>query len=354
MLWRTHIRIGYEVLRRLRISKTSIEARSLREGIITPDKWKDFPHHHSKGREISKHIIEARKLFLKDDLKKACFHLGVALHYIQDSYTSLTSRSKHHARWEEQMDQAYFNDNLTQLVKKAFHVGSGRFAEYQERAELLSHEIEGKEATLHIATLSEPARARREWGKPYVDVNFALRASYLVSKAVFARKNYLNLQRNLDFTHQVYEEKLQYTEILFANKIVELVGKRNEREKRKRKGGFLQSVRNLFLTLSSQMQGFKAKRKLSKYEKQKHLHEVLSKYEKAVKTLVAPHYLWYIYDIHQIKLSIVRKELLSISEVSEYLRIEESSARELVYQNKLPCYRLKGRELFKRSEIGQI
>lgn len=194
----------------------------------------------------------------------------------------------------------------------------------------------------------------REWGKPYVDVNFALRASCLVSKAVFARKNCLKLQKDLDITHLKYGKKLQETEILFANKIVESIGKRNELEKRKMKGGFLQILRNLFLTLSSKMHEFKANRKLSKYEKQKHLRDVLSEYENAVETLVAPHYLWYIYNIPQIKLSIVRKELLSFSEVSEYLRIEESFARQLVDQNRISCYRLKGRELFRRSETEQI
>jgi len=254
------------------------------------------------------------------------------------------------------MDQAYFNDNLSQLVKNAFNDRSDRFKEYQGLAELLSHETEGKEAILHIATMPGPGFTfwGREWGKPYVDVNFALRASYLVSKAVFARKDCLKLQKDRDITHLVYEKKLQDTEILFANKIVESIGKRNELEKRKIQSGFLRIIRNFFLTLSSKMQGFKAKRKLGKYEKQKHLHDVLSKYKNAVEGLVAPHYLWYIYDIHQIKLSIVKKELLSLSEVSEYLQIEERFARELVDQDKLPCYRLKYRELFKRSETGQI
>ena len=119
------------------------------------------------------------------------------------------------------------------------------------------------------------------------------------------------------------------------------------------KSGFLKIVRNLFLTLSSKIHEFKANRKLSKYEKQKHLKEVLIEYENAAETLVAPHYLWYIYDIPQIKLSIVKKELLTFSEVSEYLRIKESFARELVDQTKISCYRLKGKELFRRSETGQ-
>jgi len=65
MLWRTHIRIANEVLYKLEISKSNPEAASLREGIIAPDKWKDFPHHHNKEKEIEKHVMNARN---------ACMH----------------------------------------------------------------------------------------------------------------------------------------------------------------------------------------------------------------------------------------------------------------------------------------
>lgn len=121
MLWRTHIRIVNKILSELKISKFGFEASRFREGVVAPDKWRDFPHHYGKSRSIEKNIMKARSFFLNDELANACFHLGVALNYIQDSYVSLSSRSRHHACWEEQMDEAYFTNNLQQLVERAFY-----------------------------------------------------------------------------------------------------------------------------------------------------------------------------------------------------------------------------------------
>ena len=57
MLWKTHIRIIREVLNRIGISPSSPEASRMREGVITPDKRKDFPHHH--GKEQAKEAEKA-------------------------------------------------------------------------------------------------------------------------------------------------------------------------------------------------------------------------------------------------------------------------------------------------------
>jgi len=213
MLWRTHIRIAYKILDRLGIPKSSPEAASLREGIITPDKWKDFPHHHDKESDIEEHIMKARGFFLDNDLEKACFHLGVALHYVQDSYTSLSTRSEHHTRWEEQMDEAYFVDNLHRLVEKTFYDRPDRREEYSERADMLSEKTEGKEATLQLATMPGPGLSfwsYREWGKPHVDVNFALKASYLISESVFGPKSCTKLKGELKSIPQEYQSNLKH------------------------------------------------------------------------------------------------------------------------------------------------
>jgi len=68
MLWKTHIRIANEVVRKLGISKSSIEADRLREGSVTPDKWKDYPHHYDKSGSIREHILEDKKF-----TKQHCF-----------------------------------------------------------------------------------------------------------------------------------------------------------------------------------------------------------------------------------------------------------------------------------------
>jgi hypothetical protein len=96
MLWKTHRRITEEVMRKLRIPLTSGEISALKEGVIAPDKWKNYPHHHGKSNAIKQHLVTARYLFLQGDLLNAYFNLGVALYYIQDSYTSFPSFYPNH------------------------------------------------------------------------------------------------------------------------------------------------------------------------------------------------------------------------------------------------------------------
>lgn len=354
MLWRTHIRMANEILYRRGVSKSSFEVTHFREGVIAPDKWRDFPHHHGKERSIEKHIMKARGFFLNNELAKTYFHLGVALHYIQDSYTSLSTRSKHHTRWEEQIDQAYFTDDLQQLVERTFYNRPDRREEYLERAKLLSGKIEGKETTLRLATLPSPGLSYwgyRKWGKPYVDANFALRVSYLISKSVFAPKRCPKLQEELNHVRREYETRLKEAEISIANSVVESIRKRNELEKRKRKNGFLQKMKNGFLTVTSKKYGFDAKRKFEQYRKKKHLTAVLKEYKRASENAIASHRDWYHYDVPKINLNAVEKDLLSVQEASKHLGVEESYIRELIANDAISGYYIENEELVRRSEL---
>ena len=356
MLWRTHIRISYKILDRLGIPKSGAEAASLREGIIAPDKWKDFPHHHDKDSDIEEHIMKARGFFLDNDLENACFHLGVALHYVQDSYTSLSTRSEYHTRWEEQMDEAYFTDNIQRLVEKAFYNRPDRREEYMELADFLSEKIEGKEATLRLATMQGPGLSfwgYREWGKPYVDVNLALKASYLIAESVFGPKINPELQEKLKSVQREYENKLKEAEVSFANSIIESVRRKYEMENRKRKDGVFQTIKNGFWIGMAKRYEFRANRKLDRYKQQKHLIEVLKEYRKVMDKAVMPHRYWYHYNIPTIQLDVVDKELLSVGEASENLQIEESVIRDLIARNMILRYCVRDEELISKSELAK-
>jgi len=312
MLWRTHIRIANGVLRKLGMSTSSVEANRLRDGVVTPDKWKDYPHHEGKSGAIRKYILGARKLFLNDDLTNACFNLGVALHYIQDSYTTLSSRSRHHTRWEQQIEQSYFVDNLEELVASAFHDRPYQREEYGKIAKLLSNEVEGKEETLKLATMPGPGLSswsNRKWGRPNVDLNFAFRVSFVVAKSVFnPKKTYPKLQTELKHLLMEYEDKLREAENVLANKIVELIEKRDALKKG-RKNGVFTTVRNYFRALSSKIYGYRAESKIKKYEQQKHLKAIVRKYKKNANIRVAPHSDWYNIIIPEIDVNIVERRL---------------------------------------------
>lgn len=120
MLWKTHIRLANEILYELGVSKSSVEAERFRKGSVAPDKWGDYPHHYGKEGEIRRYLLEARRAYLKGDMPSALFSLGVAFHGVQDSYTSLTSRSQKHTSWEEQIEEAQLVSDLANLVEWSF------------------------------------------------------------------------------------------------------------------------------------------------------------------------------------------------------------------------------------------
>jgi len=357
MLWKTHIRIANEVLRKLGIPKSSIEADRLREGSVTPDKWKDYPHHYGKSGSIREHILEARKFFLRGDLSKAYFDLGVVLHYIQDFYTSLSTLSDYQRRWEQQIEQAYFVEDLEELVRSVFRDREDRIEEYIEMIRLLSEEIEGKEDTLRLATLPGPGQPF--WGvciggRPDVDLNFALRASLIITQSVLGSRTSPKLKAQLRHLLREHEAKLRDTETIFANEIVELIKKRDELKKRRRKDGIFPTLQSYFLTLLSKIHNLRAQSKMKKYEQQKHLERVARAYPLRVQELIAPHRDWYNITIPQIDINIIEKELLLIQEASASLGISETITQDLVKKGEIACYYVKNKELIRKSELRKV
>jgi len=113
MLWKTHIRISNEVLRKLGINLSSEVYSKFKDGILAPDKWKDYPHHHGKSQRIKNNLIQARQWYLKEKLPNAFYYLGVALHYIQDSYTSVISyRGPNNQIWHQNYEQYIENSEF--------------------------------------------------------------------------------------------------------------------------------------------------------------------------------------------------------------------------------------------------
>ena len=112
MLWKTHLRITFSVMKRLGIPLSDLEVSKLKEGVIDPDKWRDYPHHYKKEKEIQNNLWFSRQHLLIDDFPNAYYYLGVALHYVQDSYTSMASFYPNHHSWEESIEKYDVVSNL--------------------------------------------------------------------------------------------------------------------------------------------------------------------------------------------------------------------------------------------------
>jgi len=352
MLWKTHIRIANEILFILGLPKSSPEANQLRQGSIAPDKWKDFPHHEGKSKDIKYRLLKSRECYLKNNLTEAYFNLGVALHYIQDGFTTLTSRSRHHTRWENQIEQSYFTDDLQYIVDRAFQYDSDRKQEYHRYSRILSNDVKGRDDTLRIASMKGPGISywqTRRYGKPYVDLNFALRASYVIAKSVLSSKHNPDLQKKLYETEKDYQTKLRETEIQTAKELIELINKYNEL-KTKENDGFFKSLLNKIHTWKTKI---KTNHSLDRYERKEHLRKIANEYQNVVSRITLAHSGWHNYSVPTLDINSIEKELLTKQEVIEDLGINESTLLNLMSKKTLSSYTVENKELFKRSEIEE-
>jgi hypothetical protein len=170
MLWKTHLRISKEAMYRLRVPLSNSESSMFKEGVIAPDKWNNYPHHYGKSNEIQQYLIAARGLYRRGDLVNAYFNLGVALHYIQDSYTSVVSynspnRQTWHHNWEQSMQDSVFVNNFDVDLEKTINLHLwNRDAERQRSLWLASLLCREASARLAVSTLTGAILFKRKLG----------------------------------------------------------------------------------------------------------------------------------------------------------------------------------------------
>jgi len=354
MLWKTHLRISFEVLRRLGISLSNEVAESFKNGILAPDQWKDYPHHHGKSESIKEYLMKSRGCFLQDDLPNAFFHLGVALHYIQDSYTSMASFYPKHRSWEEDIEYANFTYDLEKAID---HSLSNKWYERDrclQLANILSNKAEGRDNTLYMATLSGHA-ASKSFAKPIVDLNLGLRASYAVTESVLSSKNCPALEDKLRDGLSNYEALMRTAEAELSNKIIRLVNERDDLEKRKvPQTGIVSKIRNWILGIRIALKDSAVDSNNNYYTQQKHLEKVVREYMKAANITVIPYSGWYNFQIPKINPNVVDRELLSVQEIAEGSGESEHVLRESLNRVNVSTYHVGNRELVRRTELNRF
>jgi len=300
MLWKTHVRIGFEVLNRLGISLSPEVAQKFKDGIIAPDKWKNYPHHHGKSEDIELYLMKSRGYFLKNDMPNALFHLGVALHYIQDSYTSFASFYPKHHSWEESIDCANFTYDLEKTITYSLRKKWNERDRCLRLARALSKKAQGRDNTLYMATLSGHS-ASKSFAKPIVDLNLGLRASYVITESVLSSKNCLALESKLRDGLSNYVVVMINAEVELSNKIIRLTNKRDDLKKRREpSSGTVSKIKNWILGIRIRLKDLAVNSNYKSYTKQKHLEKVVTEYIKAANRTVAQYVGWYNFQIHML------------------------------------------------------
>ena len=111
MLGSTHRFLGDQISGYLGLNET--EKSILRESITFPDFEGNFPHHDNKYIEINWSLKNSRYYYLLNN-QKYLFYLGVALHYIQDGWTTNPRLRDLHTAWERRIDEIQNNLGITQ------------------------------------------------------------------------------------------------------------------------------------------------------------------------------------------------------------------------------------------------
>jgi excisionase family DNA binding protein len=359
MLWKTHIRISNEVLRRLGITLPDDVYAKFKEGVLAPDKLKDYPHHYGKSDTIATNLMYARQFYLKDNLPDTFYWLGTAFHYIHDSYTSVISYNSPnnqiwHQNYEQSIEDSEFVYDLENTIQYFFMDNFAQLNRYINVANILSKKLEGKNDTILAATL-EGRCPSAQTGKAKVDLNLALKASCVVAESVLSNKTNTQLDIALRQTLTHHESLLKNAELSSSEKIIEKANRvKNLKSKKTTKTGIFPKIKNGFLSLRIKISEFQLKSDFNKYTQKRHLLTVLNVYKQATNEIVNPHIGWYNYSIPELNLNIVEAELIPVQEVSKIFTINDDTLANLANAGKLNFHAVGKHYLVRRKELKQL
>lgn len=357
MKWVTHIRISNEVMDRLGILMNKEERDSLREGVITPDKRRDFtphqyPHHYGKADVIGSYINSARARYLQSDLPRAYFDLGIALHYVQDSYTSYPSFLPKHQEWEEWIENNHYAPQMEDAILTTIRNSSQR-RWYSSLAKQLEMGAQGRDGTIRVATLNE--RKKDQWtiASPKVDYNLGFRASYIVARSVLGPKDHPPLDIELAKTFISFEEQLIRFEAESSRRLIQLIDERDTLVKESSPtNSFIEKIKNWVARIKFDRADRKAISAKTDYFQRTQMQRIVARYMHETCKLTMRHNDWYISQIPPLDPKSVPTVLVDIGEVSQKLNMSATEVEAAVKDRGLSMYQVEGSRLMKRTDMN--
>jgi hypothetical protein len=157
----------------------------------------------------------------------AYYYLGIALHYIQDSYTSIVIFDTEHQSWEEKIEASQFVNNIEKIIRHRLKSNLLQRRWFLTLARALSKSVQGREDTLRAATLTSH-EAIQSYATPIIDFNIALKASFVVTESVLRLKTSPAIEIKLEDVLAQYEILLENAEIDSSNRLVKLIEEKGQ------------------------------------------------------------------------------------------------------------------------------
>jgi len=306
-----------------------------------------------------RNLVYARQCHLQNKLLDTFYYLGVALHYIQDSYTSVISYDSPknqiwHQNYEQDIEDSKFVYDVENTIQYSFSDDHSQLSKYSAIAKNLSGKVEGKNATLQAATLVG-RYASAKTGKPKVDLNLALKASLVVTESVLSSRTCLSLETQLRDTLLQHESFLRNAEIELSNKIIRLIEERDQLiSKKVQSTGIVSKIKNWIMGVRISLKNRAAVSTSRHYFSKMHLEDVANDYRATTRKVVVPYAGWYDFQIPQININMVTRHLLPVQEVAKHFKVPENSIRELLKRGNVPSYCVDNRELVRRPELNRV
>lgn len=346
--------MSFNTLKKLDISLNPQTEKKFKDGVIAPDQWKDYPHHHGKTQKIKQYLVASRRCFLEDDYPTSFFNLGVALHYIQDSHTSFASFYPKHHSWEQSIDKSPYVSNLNKTINYYLKDKKAEKKRCLWLYEALSKDAHGKDETLYLATLSGHEQSK-SFAKPIIDYNLAIRASFVVTKSILGSKKSPDLIKKLNDELLIYQEFLKTAEVNLSKKIIELVTEREKLQKAKTpSSGLISKIGNWVLSIRIKIKDMSAKSNYNNYQKKKHLDKIIRTYLNGTEKIVKRYKGWYSYNIPPLKKKIVLPELLTLKDVSQRLNKDESELKESLFRCGFMVYTIGKCTFVRRIDLDEF
>lgn len=222
----------------------------------------------------------------------------------------------------------------------------------QERS--LSRKADGKYDTLRAATLVGGSPSSQT-GKPIVDFNLALEASFVVAESILSHRINTQLDLSLKQSLNYHESLLHDAELSSSKEIIDIANQvENLKSKKIAKSGFIPKLKNGFLGLRVKVKELQLNSKYNKYIQKRHLLAVCSKYKQATDGIINPHIGWYNFAIPELNLNIVKSELIPIQGVNRTFSINEETFAQLVRDRRLSLHTIGNQNVVSRRELNQI
>lgn len=361
MIWETHRNLTLEAINRIGVRLSPNERDSLMKGVVAPDEWKmsnkndRTSHHYGRASEIREYLHLARTYYLNDDLIDTYFNLGIALHFIQDSYVSYPSflSKEKHDSWEQGIDRCYISPDFTESINKINNKSEAERCAWV--AKELMNEVQGPMDTIRIATIFSHQKTNDTIANPVVDLNLAYRASYTVTKSILSPKNSVSLDTQIKDIYKNYENMLWQEEGRMSEQLIKMFEQRNVLK------GSLIDGKGLVVKIKNWMTGRKIRSletnlasNYDDYFNKGHLKRVAWNFKNEETKITNNYSGWYIYAIPDLNINSVELRLLQVEKNNQIVGLNERISSNMMINGSPPSYSVGSKSLIRKVDLDKV